>query len=105
MAYVAELFGNSVHDKSGNTVDLKTHCAGKTVGIYFSAHWCPPCKGFTPVLAEFYTKYSKSKNFEIIFVSADRDENSFKAYYNEMPWLTLAFGEEEKNVWIFFFVF
>ena len=22
--------------------------------IYFSAHWCPPCRGFTPVLTDFY---------------------------------------------------
>ena len=20
------------------------------IGIYFSAHWCPPCKGFTPII-------------------------------------------------------
>lgn len=24
------------------------------VGLYFSAHWCPPCKGFTPELAKWY---------------------------------------------------
>ena len=26
----------------------------KFVGFYFSAHWCPPCRGFTPVLKDFY---------------------------------------------------
>ena len=28
----------------------------KVFAIYFSAHWCPPCRGFTPKLAEWYTK-------------------------------------------------
>ena len=22
--------------------------------FYFSAHWCPPCRGFTPILKTFY---------------------------------------------------
>jgi nucleoredoxin len=26
----------------------------KLVAFYFSAHWCPPCRGFTPVLKKFY---------------------------------------------------
>ena len=26
----------------------------KIVAFYFSAHWCPPCKAFTPILKKFY---------------------------------------------------
>ena len=54
---------------------------GKYVLIYFSAHWCPPCRGFTPVLAEFHKAAAASKNFEVVFVSSDRDQKSFDEYY------------------------
>ncbi len=27
---------------------------GKTVCFYFSAHWCGPCRNFTPVLKKVY---------------------------------------------------
>merc|ERR1711871_796533 len=30
------------------------------VGLYFSAHWCPPCRGFTPELAKRYTKLNEN---------------------------------------------
>ncbi|KAF2899802.1 hypothetical protein ILUMI_06384, partial [Ignelater luminosus] len=42
-------------------------------GFYFSANWCPPCRAFTPQLAEVYRLLRKREpGFEIIFVSSDR---------------------------------
>ena len=73
----------------------------KVVGVYFSAHWCPPCRNFTPKLAQFYEKVKDSKNgenFEIIFVSSDGEEDSFKEYLNEMPWWALPFALRKKKV-------
>merc|ERR1712023_590324 len=62
-----------VHGASAAKVSTAEALAGKTVGIYFSAHWCPPCRSFTPMLAKAYTSHLKSKNFEIVFVSSDQD--------------------------------
>merc|ERR1712216_963024 len=70
--------------------DLMAKAAGKPFALYFSAHWGPPCRGFTPKLAEWYNAGLKDK-MEVIFVSSDRDEKSFKEYFAEMPWLCLPF--------------
>ena len=71
---------------------------GKYVLIYFSAHWCPPCRAFTPKLIEVYNEIKAKENaFEIIFVSSDRDQSSFDEYYSDMPWLALPFGDERKS--------
>ena len=66
--------------------------AGKTVFFYFSASWCPPCRGFTPQLVEFYEKYHVQKNFEVIFCSWDEEEPGYNVYYAKMPWLALPFS-------------
>ncbi|CAJ1030788.1 Redoxin/Thioredoxin/AhpC/TSA family/F plasmid transfer operon protein/Thioredoxin-like, putative [Leishmania shawi] len=59
--------------------------SGKTVFFYFSASWCPPCRGFTPLLVEFYEKYHDSKNFEVVLVTWDEEEEGFNGYYAKMP--------------------
>jgi len=59
----------------------------KTVGFYFSAHWCPPCREFTPKLAEAYKEaQASSHSVRIVFVSCDEDEESFNEYRSTMPW-------------------
>merc|ERR1712194_100571 len=67
------------------------------VMIYFSAHWCPPCRGFTPQLAERYGLSATDMKTEIIFASSDKDQASFDEYYGEMPWLAIPFGDELKE--------
>lgn len=68
---------------------------GKYVGLYFSAHWCPPCRHFTPVLSEIYKKLLEKEDFEIVFISVDRDEKSFEEYHHTMPWLALPFSDKD----------
>lgn len=65
------------------------------IGFYFSAHWCPPCRGFTPQLAFSYQKMKAAgKPFEVIFVTSDQDEGEYNQYLAEMPWLALPFGDK-----------
>jgi len=91
-----KLFGSNL-TKGDSTITTADALKGKSkVAIYFSAHWCPPCRGFTPKLAERYTELvGKGENFEVVFVSSDRDEASFKEYYATMPWLALPFEERD----------
>merc|ERR1712072_279181 len=70
--------------------------SGKAIGLYFSGHWCPPCRGFTPQLAEFYKNGLKDK-MEIFFVSSDRDQKSFDEYFAEMPWQALPYEKREEK--------
>ena len=64
--------------------------------IYFSAHWCPPCRKRTPILVSFYNE-AKAENpgFEFIFVSNDRSEKAMEEYmrWAEMPWPAVAWEQ------------
>ncbi|KAG5473781.1 hypothetical protein LSCM1_04411 [Leishmania martiniquensis] len=76
--------------KQDAEVELNSLC-GKVVFFYFSASWCPPCRGFTPQLAEFYKEHAKSKNFEVVLATWDEEEEDFNSYYAKMPWLSIPF--------------
>ena len=84
-------FGSSLVNAQGKKVETAKALKGvKLIGIYFSAHWCPPCRQFTPQLVKFYQDCKKNKkSFEIVFVSFDNTAKDMSNYMTEakMPWL------------------
>lgn len=97
MSFV-DLFGETLLTKGCEKKSTAEVLAGKkAVAIYFSAHWCPPCRGFTPKLAEWYTEDLQKKGMEVVFVSSDREESGFKEYFGEMPWLALPYEDRERK--------
>jgi len=76
----------------------------KTIVLYFSAHWCPPCRGFTPTLSESYAKYEEGNSndddddddgFELVFVSSDRDSDAFRKYHSKMSFPALPYESRD----------
>ena len=94
-----QLFGTDLINTAGEKVSTDT-LDGKIVGIYFSAHWCPPCRQFTPILVKTYNELKAAgKPFEIVFVSGDRSAKAMKEYMEleKMPWLALPFNDPHKD--------
>ena len=88
-------------DKTGKLTDSRAVLKDKkVVAFYFSAHWCPPCRQFTPVLARSYNQARQAglaQGVELIFVSSDRSEGEMMSYLREShgDWYALPHGAGE----------
>jgi len=67
----------------------------KLLGLYFSAHWCGPCRNFTPKLMHYYNTLFDKNSMEIIFISSDSNENEFNKYFSTHPWYAIPFENKE----------
>jgi len=96
---VGLLLGDMLLTKAGEASTASALQGAKHVALYFSAHWCPPCRSFTPQLAKVYTELKEKHGdaFQLVFVSSDHDEEAFSEYYGTMPWLALPFSERERK--------
>lgn len=73
-------------------VPLADALGGKEfVLLYASAHWCPPCRKFTPLLANWYR--TNGDRVEVVFLSCDRDALGFEGYFATHPWMAVGFGD------------
>lgn len=88
-------------DNEFKTEDVENALSDKEiVAVYFSAHWCPPCRHFTPILKKYYEELSESKkSFEVVFVSFDETEKELESYMLEShgDWLVLKPPEDKSK--------
>merc|ERR1712170_172244 len=78
----------SVHEILANTQLIKkdkTTVAGsdalagkKKVLVYFSAHWCPPCRMFTPMLNEAFSYFSNDHGDWLLVPHGSQAGNELK---------------------------
>jgi nucleoredoxin len=97
-ALVDLLRGDLVSWRNGSLVRFDDEPLGrkKLIALYFSAHWCGPCRKFTPKLVEFYNQVTpQHPEFEIVFVSSDRSPFGMETYMRDtqMPWPAIDFAK------------
>ena len=75
------LVGQQLMRKCGEVVKAdKVLEDKKIICFYFSSHWCPPCKEFTPILADFYSV------------------RIFTTYFAHQNHSTVTFGDSWSNI-------
>ena len=68
------------------------------MGIYFNSRSSDAKRGNeTSKLVPIYEQITASKggDFEVVFVSFDKNEEDFNAYFATMPWLAIPFSDAE----------
>ena len=67
------------------------------VGVYFGAHWAPPCRKFTHSLKKNYEEANKDgQKLEIVFCSQDGNHAAFKRNFNDMEWYAVDFEDKSR---------
>ena len=88
-------------DIKGDLTGPAVEGSPKYTALYFSAHWCPPCRMFTPKLVEWYNKFkAEHPDFELVFVSSDQDEAAMQEYIKggNMPWPYVKFDKAKEEI-------
>jgi len=86
----------TLENAKGEKVNAAEALKGKVVALYYSAHWCPPCRAFTPILHALYDDVNDDeKVFEVIFVSSDDSAAGMDKYMADMhgDWLRVPYDD------------
>lgn len=81
-------------DKDGKAVPAAAVADRPYVMLYFSAHWCPPCRAFTPTLVAYANAHAEAYGFNVVLISADHLPEDMKGYMQDtqMPWPAYPWG-------------
>lgn len=94
-AILDEFFPETILDGQHQPVSTSA-LAGKVLGFYFSGHWCAPCRAFTPLFVQWFTKFKRihpcRDQLEIVFISSDRESSVFEIYHKEMAFHALPYS-------------
>ncbi|XP_037090780.1 nucleoredoxin-like [Pollicipes pollicipes] len=64
------------------------------IGVLFAGKWCGPCEEFVQLLRRCYAQVRDSgEQFEVVFVSADKDREDFEHLSADMPWWRIDFDD------------
>jgi nucleoredoxin len=96
------LKGSLVRLSNNSLVRAEDDAIGKKklIAYYFSAHWCAPCRKFTPQLVEYYNRVAaEHPEFEIVFFSMDKSGADMEQYMRQsnMPWPAIAYDKREEK--------
>lgn len=90
---IVSLLGEKLRRPNGDMINTADALQGiEVLGLFFSAHWCPPCKSVLPVLCDRYTKMKEAgKKIEIIFVCTNDVEAHFEEFHSNMSFPALPY--------------
>jgi nucleoredoxin len=69
---------------------------GKYVGIYVGAEWAAACAPMLAALKRTYERVNERTmlpTFEVVYVSADKEQEQFDIYMRNTPWVAVPFTE------------
>jgi hypothetical protein len=97
---LANAIGDTLLDGFGS-VSAEEALAGKRfIGVYYASASCPFCVAFTEILRLTYQAlFDADKNFEVVFVSSDKDEITFNTVFQEKMgnWLAVPFKSNAQD--------
>lgn len=96
----SKLLINNRNVSAPSLLDTKSALANsRLIALYFSASWCGPCRGFTPMLIEFHNVLKEdvalSHGLEVVFISSDKSDAEFQQYYKKMPFKAMPFSKRD----------
>jgi hypothetical protein len=93
------ILGETLVKRDNNTASTSNLTYNKIICLYFSSVRHPLHQKYTEKLKKFY-EHSKSegRKIEIIFVSADSSDESYREAMKCMPWLAIPCGKRKGNL-------